>query len=353
MAWFIWFLVGAAIADDASRVYRSARLLGRGDTGIADVEEEDAIHYNPASLATGEGIYKRTIFASPQFEASSAVRDVYQNLVVEEKDQTDTLRQMVGKGQSLGVSNLSALVLRRAALGFTSSNRLSLLVHKDKDENALESVDVRVASNQIGSFSLADQFYDGSLMVGGTYKYISRVAGRVKANLIDAVNIQDLQDDDLIGRGTGQGGDIGLRLRVFENDRAKQIIGLQVTDVGDTQITPLEDSGPMDPIKQSVNLGWMLEVNTGLSFMKMLVDYYDIMNAYHDSVLWKIHAGAEINVLSMVGVTGGVYRGYPSFGFYVDFYLMRLDVGVYTEELGETLGSYPDQRVFARLTVGI
>jgi hypothetical protein len=36
----------------------------------------------------------------------------------------------------------------------------------------------------------------------------------------------------------------------------------------------------------------------------------------------------------------------------MDFTLLRFDLGVYTEEMGEKLGDRPDRRHFARVTLG-
>src|SRR4051812_18693052 len=65
---------------DQNRLYRSAYFLGRGDTGIATADNEEAVFYNPPVIAYGKGIYKLTILASPQVEVSQSARDLSHRL---------------------------------------------------------------------------------------------------------------------------------------------------------------------------------------------------------------------------------------------------------------------------------
>src|SRR5689334_2467079 len=78
----------AQLGED--RLYRSAYFLGRGDTGISIADEQDAIFYNPAGIAYGKGIYKKTVLAAPQIEVSESTRDLVRRLGIEESDAVET-----------------------------------------------------------------------------------------------------------------------------------------------------------------------------------------------------------------------------------------------------------------------
>ena len=86
-----------SIREERVRLYRSAYFLGRGDTGIATADDQEAIFYNPAGLAQGKGIYKRFVVGSPHVEFSKATRDVARQLELEDQDQTETLKKQIGK----------------------------------------------------------------------------------------------------------------------------------------------------------------------------------------------------------------------------------------------------------------
>jgi hypothetical protein len=54
----------------------------------------------------------------------------------------------------------------------------------------------------------------------------------------------------------------------------------------------------------------------------------------------------------MVGMTGGLNQGYPTAGVYLDLYVLRIDLGFYSEEMGDRVGTRPDTRYFLRLKAG-
>jgi hypothetical protein len=125
-----------------------------------------------------------------------------------------------------------------------------------------------------------------------------------------------------------------------------------VNDVGTTSISPTEETDVNLDVKQTVNLGTAIETGTKVSRLKLLFDYRDALSAVEKNVRKKIHVGSELGVLDMVGMTGGINQGYPTVGFYTDLYLMRLDLGMYTEEVGDRVGTRPDSRYYIRLFVG-
>jgi len=341
-----------AIAD-GDRIYRSAHYLGRGDTGIAVAYDQEAIFYNPAGLAQGKGIYKKVVIGSPQLEFSSRGRDLYNKLYVQEKDQTETLKNEIGKPFHLGLSSLSAVVFRRAAVGALFSSEANLLVKKDPEQGALEQLNANFAANQALTFSLAEGFLNNKLLIGATGKYVKRNEGEIEAGIADAANVSDLSTSDVLVEGAGTGADLGMMLITPENRwHTKYSAGLTVKNVGDTKIE--NDSGEeVSRLKQTVNLGVAASLGTKLSRFKLLLDYWDLTGAVESNVLKNIHIGSEISVADVIGVTGGLNQGYSTAGIYTDIYVFRVDVGYYGQEIGERVGMYADERYFIRISAGI
>jgi hypothetical protein len=104
--------------------------------------------------------------------------------------------------------------------------------------------------------------------------------------------------------------------------------------------------------KQTINAGFAIEPGTKTSKLRLLIDYRDIQSRVERNPRKKLHTGAELVVAGAVGLTGGLNQGYPTGGFFVDLYLLRLDLGFYTEEMGSTVGSRPDTRYVMRLKAG-
>jgi hypothetical protein len=340
------------VPQTSESIYRSAYFQGRGDTGIATADDQDAIFYNPAGIAQGKGIYKKTVLLSPQIEVSQSTRDLAQQLANKNDNTVNTVEDHIGKPNHLGVSNFTGLILRRAALGVVTSSNVDLLAYDDPNSGGLEAVHAMADSTAGVTFSLADKVFSDKLMVGVTTKYLERGRGDIAASAADYTTVQDKLKDpnNFIAKGTGAGADLGVMYHA--GGRLNPSFGATVDDVGNTKIHP-DAATTMDlDLKQTVNLGVSIEPGTRTSHFKLLADYHDATGAVEKDWRKRTHLGSELEVVDLVGVTAGLNQGYPTCGFYLDMYLARLDLGMYTEEMGDRAGTRPDERFFLRLTMG-
>lgn len=341
----------SASADDDQRIYHSAYYLGRGDTGVAVADDQEAIMYNPAGIAQGKGIYKRTILLSPMVEVSDDARNLATELNQDNSDIPAVLRKRVGKNEHIGAYNLTALVLRRAAIGIVSGATTDILIYKSPNNGGLESVDANLRQTNGATFSLAESFLDERILIGGTFKYLQRGQAKFSANVTDADALKDLKASDLYGAGTGASTDLGLMLK--GKSRIEPAFGVVFHNVGGTKFSALSATTPKpDPLKQTVDLGFALQPGTKLSKFRLLGDYWDATNALGTDPYKKMHLGAEISIQDAVGFTAGISQGWSSGGIYIDLYLLRLDAGVYIQEIAERVGVRPDKRLFLRVSAG-
>ena len=343
----------AADTQTSSSVYRSAYFLGRGDTGIASADNEDAIFYNPAGIAQGTGIYKRTVLASPMVEVSKNTRDIVtQASNSSSSNAVDTVKESIGKPAHIGVSDFSGLILRRAAIGVVATSHADLLAFDDPNAGGLEAVHASADETLGLTFTVADKLFSDHFMVGVTAKYLQRGRGDISASAADADTLKDRLKDknNFIATGTGMGADVGMMFR--GGGRINPSFGLTVNDVGDTHVQPAKTTTLDLGLKQTINAGVAIEPGTKFSHIKLLFDYHDIASAVIKDPRQKSHIGTEISVLDTVGVTAGVNEGYPTAGLYADIYFVRLDLGMYTEEVGDRVGTRPDQRYMLRLRMG-
>lgn len=353
----IFFFIGSSLwssflsAKEFPRVYRSAYFLGRGDTGISVADNEDAIFYNPAGIAYGKGIYKKTVLLSPTIEVSSSTRDMGRRLGVEENSPIETFRENVGKPQHLGIYNFTGVILRRAALGIFASGNANLMVSKSKEAGALEMGEADLQENAGATFSLADSIFSENFFVGTTIKYLNHGQAGVSVNASEIDQVNDIESDDLWGHGYGTGFDVGMMYRP-SSGRALPSIGLTVENIGDTRIVPEKDAPVLENIKQTINLGLGIEVKAVYSGFRFLVDYRDIASRVETNTFKKVHLGGELTIRDYIGFTGGLNQGYASGGVYLDVRFIRFDFGAYTEEIGDYAGARPDNRLFFRLLAG-
>ena len=340
-----------AFAEDQQRLFRSAYYLGRGDTGIAIADDEEAIFYNPAGLALGKGIYKKTVLASPMVEVSEDTRSLAKQLLSQNGASISTLREHIGKPQHAGLYNFTGILLRRAALGAFASATTDILISKDPDAGGLEKLAAKMVNNAGVTFTIADTVFNDNFRMGITGKYLYRGVADVDVSVIDAKEFESKSSNDLLGYGTGAGLDAGLMYTI--PGRTSRSFGLSVLNVGKTSIIKEDEaSADIEPLKQTVNLGFAVEPGTQFSKFRLLVDYWDAANALSKNAFKKVHVGVELTVRDIIGFTAGISQGAPSFGFYVDAYLARLDMGMYTEEVDDRVGTRPDKRLYMRLKVG-
>lgn len=352
---FFCFAENNARADGLSyepRLYRSAYFLGRGDTGISVADDEDAIFYNPAGLALGKGIYKKTVLASPQVELSEATRDLARRLGAENANAVETVQDNIGKPNHIGVQNFTGLILRRAALGAFFSNNVDLLAYKSADYGGMEVVEANADQNVGATFSLADSFFHPNLFLGITAKYLARGRGTMTVISVEADQVKESLSDTSKFMGAGEGGGLDFGLMYQAGGRTNPAVGITINDMGDTKITPNEETDLDLDLKQTINIGVSIEPGTQFSKLKLLADYRDATGAVIKNPFKRVHLGSELSVLDMIGVTGGLNQGYPTAGLYFNLYIVRLDLGYYTEEMGERIGTRPDTRYFLRIKAG-
>lgn len=336
--------------DETQRIYKSAQYLTRGDTGIAIADGIEAIHYNPAGIATGKGIYKETVLGSPMIEFSANTKDLIRKFALENKTGAEPLAAEIGKNQHLGIYNISGLAFRRAALGATISNQTNLLPALDPEGGGLPIVSAGSYTNQVLHFTLAEQFFSKNFSMGTTVKYITRNTAELEVAIAEA-NDLEIDGEELVNTGTATAADLGLMFKT-SSKRSPFSLGLTVQNVGDASFKGLEETDKVAKLKQTVNLGLAIEPGTRFSKFRFLLDVRDLGSTTDKNGFKKIHIGSEITIRKFLGLGAGLNQGYPSFGAHLNLYVIRFDIGAYTQEVGARVGERPDTRYFMRITAG-
>ncbi len=339
-----------AFADQFQRVYRAPAYLGRGDTGVADADGAESIFYNPAGLAAGNGIFKEVVLIAPAVEVSSSTRSLISDVATSDGggETISTLTKHIGSNQHIAFSNLTAIVLRRAAIGILSSTDTNVLVYKDPDQGGLEAVDASLYSTTGATFSLADSFYNGSFLIGGTLAWYQRAQAELEIGLLEAQSLDT--SDDLFGYGTTA--PVTLGAMFVMSGKTPSSIGVTVHNLGDAHVSPAESGMSVDNLKQRIDLGYSIQTNSKVATAKFLVDFIDLSSRYTTDAYKKLHLGAEVSLAKRFGFSAGLNQGGPCAGLFADLWILRADVGFYTEEIGEKVGLRSDMRYFARLKAG-
>ena len=339
-------------AEDAQRLYRSSHYLGRGDAGLAIADDHEAIFYNPAGLAQGQGIFNRAIFLSPAFEFSDDARNMMNALQDEDADTAEILLKRVGKNQHLGLYNSTALVFRRAALSIFNGQTTDILVYKSPAAGGLEAVKAQLVTSNGIAFALAQDFLNKSLFVGANVKYLHRGQAKLEANVADAESVGELDSSELFKSGMGTSVDLGVIYKL--PGRLQPSVAATINNVGGANFKRMsEEAGTPDGLKQVVNLGVAIQPQSKMSKFKLMAEIWDVTSQISKSTIKKLHLGGDLSVLDTIGFTAGLSEGWSSGGLYVDLRFLRFDAGVYIQEMAERAGVRPDKRLFFRLTLGL
>ena len=149
---------------------------------------------------------------------------------------------------------------------------------------------------------------------------------------------------DLAGSyAPGFGVDVGTQFIHTFNRALSLQFGAAMTDIGDTNF-----GSYADPQKSNAKFGVALK-----SDMKALrvVLSYDYQHAF-DNVDWRLkqHLGFEF-ALPLLSIYGGLDELYPTYGFGVDVWLVKITALSYAEELSSVYGQDPERRYMLRVSV--
>ena len=360
MLWLAGLQAGAALGEEYRyNRYRSPASIGRGDAGIASSRDEDAPFYNPALIGFGTGIYKRLVLGSIGLDLSLATRDAIREITLQDGESVDTLRKSIGIPQHIGANVLGpSLILRRAAISTYFTTSTQAMIHKTAETRGLESIAIDSSAAGGLAFTIAQDFFT-SHSIGLTARYETKNQVSVEVNATDGENFKNL-DGDEAGRyvmaGVGYPIDIGYGFKL--GDKMNTTLGLTVKDVLSTSYIPTKpttlpksERALKDGIR-TVNLGFAFEPGTKDSKMKVLGDWLDATNALGEPTFKKVHLGTELSLRDYIGFCAGLNQGYPTFGIFADIRVLRIDLGRYTEEIGDKVGERPDTRFYLRLSAG-
>lgn len=341
--------------SEIPREYRSARYLGMGDAGVCLAEGHDALFYNPAGIADVTGLINEVIIASPQLELSSSAQDIYKDY----KNGTDTLK--IAKGlannpQHLAVQNYSGIVFRRSALGVYERGQAGVFLGTDPLRGIMVAKGDILARAGINS-AFGRGFWKDSLLIGVNLKFAQKAEGNIE---LDALNAEtEFKGQKLssivskyVHRGNGIGADLGGIWKF--SDTSKTRLGLVIRNVGGMKYrwpVPATRVGPSDDL-QTMDLGISIAPGTKKSFSVLTVNLRDALNAYHESIYKRLHLGARISFQNVLGAMAGINQGYPTYGGFLNIKIVRVEAGVYSEEVGENPGDLRSKRIFGRVSVG-
>lgn len=350
----VFFMQINGYAQELQREFRSAEFLGKGDVGIATAKGMDAVFYNPAGIAQGKGILSEIVAVSPQLEGTQNLKQLYDSYNGGNKSALQVLAENQNSVFSAAAQNYSGVIFRKIALGFMDR----------ANANAFEGIDPNTgvptaniyAANRTGVYlTLAHDFLNERLYFGMNGKFLQKKELNLSISALSAES--QLSNSGLstvinnnLNQGSGVGADLGTML-ILSKEYSTQLgivcrnIGMQYRWVPDGNNQPTAEPTVLD-------VGFSTSFGTKKSKVTVSTDLRDVTNNQNVVISKRIHMGLEYSLLEQFGITTGINQGYPTFGVYFNAKVIKVETGIYTEEIGSRAGEYPSQRIYGRIVLG-
>jgi len=353
-----------AQATELSTMYRGVRPMGMGGAFTAIADDENAVFYNPAGLAS----VKKT-----ELDLINANGEVSDNIMSLKNDAsslqtgdtvgtTNMLQKYVGKPMHGRFSEFLNLTTTNFEIGAYGQVTADVAVHTP----AYPTTNIDMKADAGAIVGLAHTFLDDKLQVGVGGKYIQRRRFVRVLTPADVVNTSNSTSDKLqlsgddLKTSSKIGIDLGAIYNLDSTDFASSV-GLSILNFGDLNFgdytyTPTGGTQVTvsNKIPMTINLGYAASKQFDMFKATFAADYQDLTNnASDDSDKGKrIHLGAEVKLPYILTLRAGFNQGYMTYGLGINFWIIEVKYAYYQEEIGGYAGQLVDKRQVAQLIIG-
>ncbi len=362
----------AAAYTEQPFVPESPDVMGSGGSIIADVSGYNSFFYNPAGFSRDNGSFTLASTEAWITSRPDLLLGLGQQLIAGTATPTDIINFMSGQVTTSGVG-----VGGETGIGYVG-NGLGLgaviIVNSLLSGPTLlgMSGDLTATVGFIGGLAVPFELGGVKINIGGAVRPMIRVHVPVDSavafgvlttlatngNLFTALNSASA----LYGVGIGLDAGATAELGWFA-------LGLSVRDLGGTQFrytsntfgtlwgtlssnlefptTGTAVTADTYTIPMDIAVGLTLHPDLG-AFNNILdpsisVDLHDLVGVLDGSAsIWTLlHAGAELRLLSIFTLRGGINQGYLTVGAGVKLFFLDLNFALYTNELGAYIGDKP------------
>lgn len=350
-------LMAALLATSASakgypRLFRGVRPMGMGGAFTAVADDENALMYNPAGLARVERT--RVGIFNPLLEMSDSsiglLTDAADIDLDDSGEVSDLLRDYMGDPQHVRMMPGFPYVLFPVGehAGMMVGGFAQVTVDADIRNPVWPETSVRANADLAGVAGGGLETGLEGLRAGLGAKVLVRQTLDKSYSAIEIADdgFSDQVDDDLKS-GSGVAADLGLLYSLPFIEALKPQVGLAVLNV------PEMGMGEAEGVPTVVNVGAALSHRFDHVQLLGALDLQDVLSGYdEDSDFGKrIHVGVEAQ-FPVIGLRAGLNQGYPALGATIDFRALRLDLAMYSEEVGTYAGQKDDQRYVAQISLG-
>jgi hypothetical protein len=334
---------------ERDQLYRSGTFLGRGQAGLADPRDEDALFYNPANLNhTSRPESFKAVVLSPLVIFSDTANQL-SNVGSDDTKKLEALRDMVGKPAFVGFSNFTGALFNDTGVGLVNSASANFYVYKNPENSGVESLNLNAKTDNGLTAGYSPTIPVEGLQLGVTAKLLKRTVYLADISIADVTAIKEFKPARYSNNGVGLGFDLGA-LYKLPLIPLKPQFGLTLQNLGDTSFSQAKKTGPhVTAMLQTLNAGIGIFPDLGVGKSAAFLDFRDLLNREESNIFKRVHLGGEFIYDSLVGATIGINQGFPSAGLLLTTHYFSADVGTYGEEVGVRIGERSSRRYYFRL----
>lgn len=352
---FLSLLIGLmSLAAQAAEFYEpflTTRQMGMGGVYVFDEDDAFSFMQNPAYTCYTEGL-NFTVFdigvGIGDIDSYSSLTEATGSLP--DPDSLDAMSAYYGKSIGLDAGGVVAVTLPC----FGMSGFYAATTQFEMQNPAFPSLDL---------FYLTDY----GVRIGGAYPIspvlsfgmdVKRVTRQGGPYTFGAGSLTDLAGDNALStmaesvenEGIGYGFDAGLVSR-FDMVPFNPTVSLSWKDIGGLSFTKTKGTDAPERQKDNLVLGMTIDGSVPLLGMAAGIEYRHITES-GEQIGKKLHMGGEISI-GMMDFRAGFNQGYTTYGFGLNFWILKFDAALYSVERGAYPGQTPEKRGHLGITLDL
>lgn len=347
----VFVFTASAHAGVERELYRGIEPLAMGNAYIAIADDEHAIFYNPAGVASYTGM-KLHYLALQTTVSEDAVN--LTNTLKELKDPKGSdLNRFMGQNiygdatasAALTVPYFGIAALYDAQAALYAKNQIFPKIEYgfQRTSGVQAAFGFSTSQGRKRGYGKRNDNFLSEWRFGAAAKYLVRRGGYRILTPIELASMSSDQLKNLMGgQGSGYGADIGVQRFHRVTPRSTFHFGATYTNIGDVGF-----GGGADPVRSGVGAGIGWSQNLGIGVATLAYDVRQINR--HDDWRKKNHLGLRFSFPFLLDLYAGMNQSYFTYGASVDIWLLKVTAASYKEEIGPLIFQDPERRYALRI----
>ena len=334
----------------AAEFFTSGRIIGRGNTSVAQYAGAQGGRFNPATLAETNSTFQLRPLEFNGIVGENVVSTIsdIQSHDFSSNDSNKVISFVRKFGDKFGERHYGRFELIPLATQIFRFEAMPFVINQSYIEiNRPTIPEFDFDVDTLAGINLAYGYdFNGKFKVGGAVRptYHHELEGAL--TFTDLIDLENLESEEISKAASGFG--IGVDAGVLWTPTATLRLGAVVQNIGGMGY--LSSDGSPSVLLQSTSIGGAYAYKMSRWDFNFLAAVKHLENPDGEHWIQLLNLGAEFGRQLFtrdldIGLTAGLYDGNTSYGLFVDLWLARVELAKYTEEIGRQPGVKRDKRL--------